>query len=113
MRTFTSIDLQKQTGDVQRAAAVDGAVITSHGKPRNVMVSVEEFRRLKAAAGEDLPEEISQDTVTVLRPVRDPLAYSGDDFVAEARRMARDALAGRDQIAIDAELAALRKRFRP
>ena len=110
MRTFTSIDLQKQTGDVQRAAAREGAVITSHGKPRNVMLSVEEFRRLKLAAGEVLPDA-AEARSAVVRPVSDPLGYDVSEFPDAARRMAEDALAGRDEAAVTAELAALRSRF--
>lgn len=112
MRTFTAIDLQKQTGDVQRAAAMDGALITSHGKPRSVMMSVEEFRRLKLAAGEPLPEEVGRATATIVHHRPDPLGYDTSDWHSAARRMAQDALAGRNDAAVDAELEALRARFR-
>ena len=110
MRTFTSIDLQRQTGDVQRAASREGAVITSHGKPRNVMLSVEEFRRLKLAAGEMLPDPVEA-RPSAVRPVSDALGYDMGDFPAAARRMAEDALSGRDDTAVAAELTALRSRF--
>jgi prevent-host-death family protein len=111
MRTFTSIDLQRQTGDVQRAALREGAIITSHGKPRSVMLSVEEFRRLKLAAGETLPE-VAEARPTLVRHEKDPLGYDTSDFPAAARRMAEDALAGRNDAAVSAELAALHARFR-
>ena len=111
MRTFTSIDLQKQTGDVQRAALREGAIITSHGKPRSVMLSVEEFRRLTLAAGEVLPD-FAEARSAVVRHGEDPLGYETGDFPVAARRMAEDALAGRHDAAVSAELAALRERFR-
>ena len=47
METFSAVDLQKRTGDVQRAAAREPVVISVHGKPRNVMLSFEEFERLR------------------------------------------------------------------
>jgi prevent-host-death family protein len=107
MQTFTSIDLQKQTGDVQRAASRDGAIITSHGKPRNVMLSIEEYRRLKLAAGETLPE-LAEARPAVVRHRDDPLGFDVHDFRVAARRMAEDALTGRNDAAVTAELNALR-----
>lgn len=55
MKTFSALDLQKKTGDIQFAAAVAPVVITKHGKPRSVMMSHDEFVRLKRAAGEPIP----------------------------------------------------------
>lgn len=110
MQTFTSIDLQKQTGDVQRAASREGAIITSHGKPRNVMLSIEEFRRLKLAAGESLPQ-MAEPRGAVIRHRDDPLGYDVKDFGSAARKMAEDALAGRNDDAVDAELNSLRNRL--
>lgn len=107
MQTFTSIDLQKQTGDVQRAASREGAVITSHGKPRNVMLSIEEFRRLKLAAGET-PPDIVETKPAVIQHRVDPLGYDVRDFERAAGKMSEDAIAGRDESAVSSELAALR-----
>ena len=110
MRTFTSIDLQKQTGDVQRAASREGAIITSHGKPRNVMLSVEEFLRLKLAAGETPPASVDA-RPGIIRHSDDPLGYDTGDFPSAARRMAEDALTGRNDAAVSAELDTLRSRL--
>lgn len=107
MRTFTSIDLQKQTGDVQRAASREGAVITSHGKPRNVMLSIEEFRRLKLAAGE-APPDIVEPKPAIIRHRDDPLGYDVSDLKRAAGQMAEDAIVGKDEFAVTSELAALR-----
>lgn len=55
MKTFSALDLQKKTGDIQFAATVSPVVITKHGKPRAVIMSYDEFVRLKSAAGETVP----------------------------------------------------------
>src|SRR3981081_1669310 len=46
-RSFSSQDLQQQSGEIQRAAVSAPVIVLSHGKPRSVVMSVEEFRRLK------------------------------------------------------------------
>jgi hypothetical protein len=111
MLTFSSIDLQKQTGDVQRAATLEGAVITSHGKPRNVMVSVEEFCRLKRMAGEAVPPGLLSRKPVVVRHRPDRLGYDVRDFEATARKMADDAISGMSDDAVNAELDAVRQKF--
>ena len=111
MRAFSSVDLQKQTGDVQRAADREGAVITSHGKPRTVMLSVEEFCRLKGIAGEAVEPELQPRRAPTLRPVPDPLGYDVRHFETAARRMAQDALSGVGEEAVETELAAVRRKF--
>ncbi|MCE7026943.1 type II toxin-antitoxin system Phd/YefM family antitoxin [Jiella avicenniae] len=111
MQAFTSIDLQKQTGDVQRAASREGAVITSHGKPRNVMLSVEEFCRLKRIAGEELPTDLLASRGVTVRHVSDPLGYDIQNFESAARTIATDALAKTNEAAVEAELDAVRRKF--
>ncbi len=111
MRAFSSVDLQKQTGDVQRVADREGAVITSHGKPRTVMLSVEEFCRLKGIAGEAVEPELQPRRAPTLRPVPDPLGYDVRHFETVARRMAQDALSGVGEEAVETELAAVRRKF--
>ncbi|OLP55657.1 hypothetical protein BJF92_08280 [Rhizobium rhizosphaerae] len=112
MRIFTSIDLQRQTGDVQRAASHEGVVITSHGKPRNVILSVEEFCRLKRMAQEPVPPDLLSRKPLVIRHRADPLGYDVSDFSRAADRMARDALDGAHEEAVQAELADVRSRFK-
>ncbi len=111
MMTFTSIDLQKQTGDVQRAASSEGAIITSHGKPRNIMLSIAEFRRLKKIAGESLPSELENPAPRIMRHTPDPLGYDVSDFRAAATKMADDALSGAHDDAVSAELHSIRQSF--
>ncbi len=111
MLTFSSIELQKQIGDVQRAASRDAVVITSHGKPRNILLSVEEFRRLKEAAGEKVPNDLKAKRAVTVHHLPDPLGYDVSDFKAPARKMAEDALSGKTKKAVNQELAAVRTRF--
>ena len=87
-------------------------LITSHGKPRAVVMSVEEFRRLKAKAGEPVPAEAEPKAAATLRAADDPLGYDVSDFRAAALRMAEDFKSGRTREAIDAELARVRKSMR-
>ncbi|CAN7158066.1 type II toxin-antitoxin system Phd/YefM family antitoxin [Pararhizobium sp. LjRoot238] len=111
MLTFSSIDLQKQTGDVQRAATQEGAVITAHGKPRNVMLSVEEFCRLKRVAGEPIPVGLLPRKPVVVRHLPDPLGYDVSDFEAVAQKMADEAISEVNDDAVEAELDAVRQKF--
>ena len=111
MQAFTSIDLQKQTGDVQRAASREGAVITSHGKPRNVMLSVQEFCRLKRIAGEAVPTGLLPKAAATVRHIPDPLGYDVRNFETAARKMADDVLAGSNDAAVEAELENVRSKF--
>lgn len=48
MQTFSSVDLQKRTGDVQRAASKGPIAITVHGTPRTVMLPIEQFKELSS-----------------------------------------------------------------
>ncbi len=111
MRAFSSVDLQKQTEDVQRAAAAEGALITSHGKPRAVMLSVDEFCRLKRLAGEAVESGLQPRQAQTIRPLPDPLGYDVSRFEAAARQMAHEALSGIADEAVRSELAAVRLRF--
>lgn len=110
MLTFTFHDLQQRSGDLQRAAASDVIVITSHGKPSSVMMSVDEFVRLKAASGEAVSLPASRPTVRRGLPA-DPLGYDTSDLRACARVMADDARNARNQEAVEAEIHRVERRF--
>jgi prevent-host-death family protein len=47
MRSFTTSDLNKQVGEITEAARQSPVVITHHRKPRFVLMSMEEYNRLK------------------------------------------------------------------
>ena len=49
--------------------------------------------------------------LTIQGPVDDPLGYETTDFLQCAREMSRAALAGRNSVAVKAELEAVRKRL--
>jgi prevent-host-death family protein len=113
MKTYSSLDLQQRTGEIQRAAAHEPVVITSHGRPRAVLVSVEEFTRLKKSTGEPVPRELApQRRAAVRRGLPpDPLGYDTQDLGACALAMADAAMSGRNRASIKAEIAAVEKRM--
>lgn len=45
MLTFGTSDLQRKTAEVQRSALDKPVMLTYHGKPRLVMMSIEEYVR--------------------------------------------------------------------
>jgi len=48
MKQFSSTELANSTGDVLAAAAQAPVLIARHGKPRFVMLSAEEYERLRS-----------------------------------------------------------------
>ncbi|QGM45087.1 type II toxin-antitoxin system prevent-host-death family antitoxin [Methylocystis heyeri] len=64
MRRFTTVELDKNIGDIKAVAAREPVIITEHRKDRFVMMSIEDFERLRKAgapqrafgAGETPPE---------------------------------------------------------
>lgn len=50
MRRFSTVDLDKNLGDVKAVAAREPVVITEHRKDRFVMMSIEDFNRLRQGA---------------------------------------------------------------
>lgn len=111
MQMFTSLDLQQRTGDIQRAAAREPVLITSHGKARNVVMSTEEFRRLKVKAGEVLPTEVVRRQAVTVRAPDDPLGYDTSDLGAAVDQMLADVESGRTEAAVAAELERVRQLF--
>ncbi|MBV8474147.1 MAG: type II toxin-antitoxin system prevent-host-death family antitoxin [Hyphomicrobiales bacterium] len=111
MIIFSSLDLQQRTGDIQRAATTEPVLITSHGKPRSIVLSAEEFRRLKEKAGEDVPAEVLQTSSRTLRAPNDPLGYNMSDYETAVDRMIEDVRSGRTAAAVEAELGNVRRLF--
>jgi prevent-host-death family protein len=112
MLTFSALDLQQRTGDIQRAAVHEPVLLTSHGKPRTVVMSANEFRRLKAAAGEPVPPETVEATGTTLRAQKDPLGYDMSDYGLGIDNMISDVMSGRTKAAVKAELEKVRRAYR-
>jgi prevent-host-death family protein len=112
MLKFTSLDLQQRIGEVQNAALKEPVAVTFHGRPRNVMMSVEEFERLKTAAGESLPADLRKARAVTQRGLPDDsLGYDTSDFWACAEAMADAALSGRNKLAVQAEISAVEMRL--
>jgi prevent-host-death family protein len=62
MQRFTSLDLQRNTARVQEAAMREPVTLSYHGRDRLVILSIDEFERLKrrdkaVIAMEEMPEE--------------------------------------------------------
>jgi prevent-host-death family protein len=49
MRRFTTVELDKNIGDIKAVAAREPVIITEHRKDRFVMMSIEDFERLRKA----------------------------------------------------------------
>ena len=47
MRRFSTVDLDKKLGDVKAVAAREPVIITEHRKDRFVMMTIEDFERLR------------------------------------------------------------------
>ena len=112
MRIFSSLDLQQQSGEIQRSAVQAPVIIASHGKPRAVMMSVEEFRRLKTVADEEVPVEALPRQPIVLGPEpEDVLGYVERDAVEAILHMARDATSGLNQDVVRREADRFARHF--
>lgn len=109
--TISSQELQKQIGEAQIEAAKAPVIVTSHGRPRSVLMSVDEFVRLKELAGEPVVIDGLRKRAMTLRASVDELGYDVADPHAAILRMARDANSGRTRAAVQAELAAVRRRY--
>jgi sigma54-dependent transcription regulator len=83
-------------------------MLTAHGKPRNVIMSAEEFVRLKRAAGEPVPAEAEPRRARTIRAPDDPLGYDTRDYETAVARMIDDVRSGRTKPAVQEELARVR-----
>jgi PHD/YefM family antitoxin component YafN of YafNO toxin-antitoxin module len=112
MEMFRSTHLQKHLGDVREAARKAPVLFLHHGQPNAVMMSVEEFQRLKTAAGEPVPPEVRRRrAVTQQGLPPDPLGYDTSDFWACAREMAEAAQSGRNAEAVRDEIVRAERRL--
>ena len=104
MREYRSLHLQKNLGDVLANVADAPVVLLNRGQPRAVVMTAEEFRRLKRAAGETVPRAALprvRKVIHVGARAADPLGYDTSDFWACARTMAEAALSGRNGDAVE------------
>ena len=78
-----------------------------------VISSVEEFIRLEQASGAPVPKDVIREREAAVRRglPEDPLGYDATDIKACALATAEAALSGRNRPFVDAEIAAVKKRF--
>jgi PHD/YefM family antitoxin component YafN of YafNO toxin-antitoxin module len=77
MKSFSTAELARKTGDVTHAASQAPVSITQHKKPRFVMMSVEMFERLnpqRSYGVDEIPDEILEWLVPGLEKI------ASDDF---------------------------------
>ena len=116
MKEFRSLHLQKNLGEVLAAVGEDPVVLLNRGQPRAVVMSADEFRRLKKAAGEAVPRAALPRVMKVVggssERRRDPLGVDTrafPDFSTLARTMADVAMSGRNAEAVRQELSRVRQ----
>ena len=72
MKSFSTAELARRTGDVTHAASQAPIAITQHKKPRFVMMSVEVFERLtpqRAYLVEETPDDIAEWLIPALEEI--------------------------------------------
>jgi hypothetical protein len=70
MQVFTSEELQRRPADVQQSALVEPTFITFHGRPRLVIMSLDEFDRLRGRRHTVLnTAELSEDVLAEMRRI--------------------------------------------
>lgn len=111
MQAFRSADLQRRCAEVQSYAERAPILLTDYGRPRNVMLSVDEFARLKRAAGEPLPDCLVSQSPLRSKTAPDPLDRDTSDLDTAARRMAENAVSPQGRAAVEVELTRLRARL--
>jgi len=70
-KEFRASDLTRKTGEILHAATIAPITLTNHGKPRHVILSVEEYERLKNGSSsreaykvEELPTELRNELLS-------------------------------------------------
>ena len=71
MRVFASSDLQRNPAEVQKAALMEPVFLSYHDKPRYVMMSLEEYVRLKGVEIVAAPESFPESVIERIREIAD------------------------------------------
>jgi len=71
MKVFASSDLQRSPAEVQKAALMEPVFLSYHHKPRYVMMSLEEYVRLKGAEIIATPESFLESVLERIREIAD------------------------------------------
>ena len=65
MRSVTAFEFQRNIAQVQDLALKEPVSITHHGRPRTVLMSIDEYNRLKSRDKQSSPiEELPEDLVS-------------------------------------------------
>jgi prevent-host-death family protein len=84
MVTVTSAEFQKNIGRYQDVALTQAVTITRNGRERTVMISAEEYRRLKRRDREVLGlDDFTQDDLAAIRVAEPPAHTAQFDHEAE------------------------------
>jgi hypothetical protein len=71
MRVFASSDLQRNPAEIQKAALTEPIFLSYHDKPRYVMMSLEEYVRLKGATIVATSESFPESVLARIREIAD------------------------------------------
>jgi Antitoxin Phd_YefM, type II toxin-antitoxin system len=69
MRVFASSDLQRNPAEIQKAALIEPVFLSYHDKPRYVMMSLEEYVRLKGATIVATPDSFPKSVLARIREI--------------------------------------------
>jgi len=72
MKSFAFSDLNRQSGEVLDAALAEPVTLTKHGKPKLVVMSVEQFERLtypRAYSIYDAPQHVREELLAGLEEI--------------------------------------------
>jgi prevent-host-death family protein len=82
LRQFTTADLNKQVGAITDAALREPVVITHHRRPRFVLMSIDDYRKLSAARPDDPRQSFTLDSMPL--DVQDGLLALADQYDRDA-----------------------------
>lgn len=71
MKVFASSDLQRNPSEIQKAALLEPVFLSYHDKPRYVMMSLEEYVRLKGATIVASPDSFPDSVIERIREIAD------------------------------------------
>ena len=71
MKIFASSELQRNPAEIQRAALMEPIFLSYHDKPRYVMMSLEEYVRLKGASIVAAPESFPESVIARIKEIAD------------------------------------------
>lgn len=111
MRIIHSVNLQRALAEGLQIADADPVLLIHLEQSCSVIMSSEEFVRLKVAAGEEVPPEAIEAKGAFHVASDDPLGYDTSDLMDYARRAASTALSGVAADYSDAEVAAAERRW--